>query len=254
MPISGAPTIAPRLPGPTGHMPTSGPKAGGMAPLAPAEKYGSAERREVVGQQDGTAAVPVLPEPYGAPAADARLRGVMSSLHSDDDNVSGFVLFDILQRVHQQGLNTQRTLQRGAQLANNKAKRDEGYHTLDQVLGQDRSAWVNTAGLTSSALLSVCCAILGFDGLGQIASQATQVTQPVLTVVDRTSQRFGGAYHASVAALALKEDGLNTQGSNTALEATRGAVTAVQEKLQQSFDFISSYLQRRADTLDRMAH
>jgi hypothetical protein len=183
---------------------------------------------------------------------------VVQGLLGADDDASGFALYELLQRVAQRGLETQRTLQRGAQSTLNLSKVQEAGHTLDQVLGQNKSAWVNAVGMGGGAALTLVGVAFGLSReqpfLGQIASQATQVLQPMISVVDRSSARLGGSYHANLASLAIKDDAIDTQGGSAALEAARAAVEAGQERLKSALDFLSGHMQRRADVLDRMAH
>ena len=222
----------------------------GVTPFGPAQP-GFAQPGPAHGQ-------PPLPDPDGPQAPERAVQGVVRGLMGADDDISGFTLYALLQRAAQRGLETQRTLQRGAQSTLNLAKSQEAAHTLDQVLGQNKSARVNALGMGSGAALTLVGVALGVSHeqpfLGQIASQATQVLQPMISVVDRSSARLGGSYHANLASLAIKDDAIHTQGGSAALETARGAVEAGQERLKSALDFLTNHLPRRADVLDRMAH
>jgi len=234
-------------------VPDDGVLASTRAALTPDALAHSPSPREAPGQKH----VP-LPDPAGARAQDPEVRAAVQGLLGADDDVAGFVVYELLQRVAQRGLETQRALQRGAQSTLNIAKRQEAGHTLDQVLGQNKSAKVNATGMISGSLLTLAGVVLGASGeqrfLGQFAYQATQALQPMISVVDRSSATLGGSYHANLATLAIKDDAIDTQGGSAALEAARAAVETNQERLKSAAEFVSSYLQRRADVLDRMAH
>lgn len=198
-----------------------------------------------------------LPDPEGEQAHDRAVAAVVQALDSDSD-ASAYTAYAIMQRLHARSQATQSSLLREAQAAVYAAQRQEAGHTLDQVLGQNRSATINAAGMATFTLANFSGVFLGFKldqpFITQIASQANQIAQPFINVADRSWGALGGTHRANLASVQLKDDAIHIQASTRATEALRAAKESDQDKLRQAADFLSNHLQRRAETLDRMAH
>lgn len=198
-----------------------------------------------------------LPDPEGEQAHHRAVAAVVRALDSDLD-ASAYTAYAIMQRLHARSQATQSSLLREAQIAVYAAQRQEAGHTLDQVLGQNRSATINAAGMAVFTAVNFTGVVIGFKKdqpfITQIASQANQIAQPFINVADRQWGALGGTHRANLASVQLKDDAIHIQASTRATEALRSAKESDQDKLRQVADFLSNHLQRRAESLDRMAH